>query len=101
MIFSCFVPTSRLISVDFMGDDFNAFSYLYFKTGSQQIAGSLQESSLAVMLRRFDEGINARYQNAYETEPPSTSSGMTSTWRILMSTSSNIAPSEMSHVGSP
>ena len=43
-----------------MGGDFNAFSYRYYKSGSQQIAASLQDSSLAVMLRRFDEGINAK-----------------------------------------
>ena len=46
--------------VDLMGGDFNAFSYRYYRTGSQQIAASLQDSSLAVMLRRFDEGINAK-----------------------------------------
>ena len=46
--------------VDLMGGDFNAFSYRYYKSGSQQIAASLQDSSLTVMLRRFDEGINAR-----------------------------------------
>ena len=40
--------------VDLMGGDFNAFSYRYYKSGSQQIAASLQDSSLAVMLRRFD-----------------------------------------------
>ena len=38
--------------VDLMGGDFNAFSYRYYKSGSQQIAASLQDSSLAVMLRR-------------------------------------------------
>ena len=43
-----------------MGGDFNAFSYRYYRSGSQQIAASLQDSSLAVMLRRFDEGINAK-----------------------------------------
>ena len=37
--------------VNFMGRDFNAFSYWYFKTGS-----SLRDPCLAVMLRRFDEG---------------------------------------------
>ena len=36
------------------------FSYRYYKSGSQQIAASLQDSSLAVMLRRFDEGISAK-----------------------------------------
>ena len=46
--------------VDLMGGDFNAFSYRYYRSGSQQIAASLQDSSLAVMLRRFDEGINAK-----------------------------------------
>ena len=46
--------------VDLMGGDFNAFSYRYYKSDSQQIAASLQDSSLAVMLRRFDEGINAK-----------------------------------------
>ena len=40
--------------------EFNAFSYRYYKSGSEQIAASLQDSSLAVMLRRFDEGINAQ-----------------------------------------
>ena len=46
--------------VDLMGGDFNAFSYRYYRTGTQQIAASLQDSSLAVMLRRFDEAINAK-----------------------------------------
>ena len=46
--------------VELMGGDFNAFSYRYCKSGSQQIAAYLQDSSLAVMLRRFDEGINAK-----------------------------------------
>ena len=55
---------------DFMGGDFNAFSYRYFRTGSQQIAASLQDSSLAVMLRRFDEGkFNAQWRDAYDTHP--------------------------------
>ena len=35
-----------------MGRDFNAFSYRHFRTGSQQIAASLQDSSLAVHLAR-------------------------------------------------
>ena len=35
--------------VDLMGGDFNAFSYRYYKSGSQQIAASLQDPSLAVM----------------------------------------------------
>ena len=39
---------------DLMGGDFNAFSYRYYKSGT------LQDSSLAVMLRRFDEAINAQ-----------------------------------------
>ena len=46
--------------VDLMGGDFNAFSYRCYRTGTQQIAASLQDSSLAVMLRRFDEAINAK-----------------------------------------
>ena len=46
--------------VDLMGGDFNAFSYRYYRSGGQQIAASLQDSSLAVMLRRFDEAINAK-----------------------------------------
>ena len=45
------------------------FSYRYFRPGSQQNAGSLQDSSLAVMLRRFDEGINAQQRNVYENNP--------------------------------
>ena len=45
--------------INLMGGDFNALRYRYYKSGSQQIAASLQDSSLAVMLRRFDEGINA------------------------------------------
>ena len=49
-----------------MGGDFNAVSYLYFRTGSQQVPASLQDSSLAVMLRRFDEGINAQFRDNYE-----------------------------------
>ena len=40
--------------VDLMGGDFNAFSYRYYRSGSQPIAASLQDSSLAVM------GINAK-----------------------------------------
>ena len=55
--------------VDFMGGDFNAFSYRYFKTGSQQVEASLQDSSLAVMLRRFDEGMNAEWRDVYDKHP--------------------------------
>ena len=55
--------------VDFVGGDFNAFSYRYFKTDSQQVAASLQDSSLAVMLRRFDEGINAQRRDVYDNRP--------------------------------
>ena len=55
--------------VDYMGGDFNAFSYRYFRSGSQQVAASLQDSSLAVMLRRFDEGINAQFRDTYENHP--------------------------------
>ena len=51
-----------------MGGDFNAFSYRYYRTGRQQIAASLQDSSLAVMLRRFDEGIN--YKRDYIANHP-------------------------------
>ena len=52
-----------------MGGDFNAFSYRYFRTGSQQVAASLQDSSLAVMLRRSDEGINAQWKDVYDNHP--------------------------------
>ena len=55
--------------VDLMGGDFSAFSYRYFRSGSQQIAASLQDSSLAVMLRRFDEGINAQHRGNYDNHP--------------------------------
>ena len=55
--------------VDLMGGDFNAFSYRYYRSGSQQIAASLQDSSLAVMLRRFDEGINAQNRGRYDNHP--------------------------------
>ena len=55
--------------VDLMGGDFNAFSYRYYRSGSQQIAASLQDSSLAVMLRRFDEGINAQDRGRYDNHP--------------------------------
>ena len=55
--------------VDLMGGDFNAFSYRYFRSGSQQIAAALQDSSLAVMLRRFDEGINAQNRGVYDNHP--------------------------------
>ena len=49
-----------------MGGDCNAFSYRYCNAGGMQIAtGSLQDSSLAVMLRRFDEGINIQYDDNY------------------------------------
>ena len=51
-----------------MGGDFNAFSYKYFRSGSQQIAASLQDSSL-VMLRRFDEDINAQHRGVYDNSP--------------------------------
>ena len=54
--------------VDLMGGDFNAFSYTYYRSGNQQIAASLQDSSLAVMLRRFDEAINAQ-RGANENHP--------------------------------
>ena len=55
--------------VDLMGGDFNAFNYRYFRSGSQQIAASLQDSSLAVLLRRFDEGINAQHRGIYDNHP--------------------------------
>ena len=70
--------------VDLMGGDFNAFSYRYYESGSQQIAASLQDSSLAVMLRRFDEGVNAQRCGVRTTR--STSSGATSTWPTMTST---------------
>ena len=54
--------------VDFMGGHFNSSSYRYYKTGSQQVAGSLQDLSLAIVLRNFDEGINAQNQNGYESQ---------------------------------
>ena len=54
--------------VDIVGDDFNAFSYRCFRTGSQ-IAASLQDSSLAVTLRRFGEAINALLMVTYENDP--------------------------------
>ena len=55
--------------VDFMGGgDCNGFSYRYYKTGGQQIADSLQDLALAVLLRCFDEGINAQYRNPCENE---------------------------------
>ena len=52
-----------------MGGDFNAFSYRYFRSGSRQIAPSLQDSSLAVMLRRFDEGVSAQHRGVYDSDP--------------------------------
>ena len=55
--------------VDIMGGDFNAFSYRYFKTGSQRIAASLQDSPLAAMLRRFDEGLNAQWRDVCDNHP--------------------------------
>ena len=58
---------SAHFQVDLMGGDFNAFSYRYFRTGSQQTAASLQDSSLAVMLRRLDEGINAQNKDVYDS----------------------------------
>ena len=83
-----------LLCADFqavlVGADFNAFSYWYFRTGSQQIAASLQDSSLAVMLRRFEEGINAQYRTPMRITR-STSSGSTSTWPTSMSTLGSIA----------
>ena len=62
-----------------MGGEFNAFSYKYFRTGSQQTAGSLQDSSLAVTLRRVDEGINAQ---PMRTTRSTNFFGVTSTWLI-------------------
>ena len=44
--------------LDFATVDFNAFSYRYYNPGGMQFAGSLQDSSLAIMFRRFDEAIN-------------------------------------------
>ena len=55
--------------VDFMGGDFNAVRYRCLRTGRQQIAASLQDSSLAVMLWQFDEGINAQFRDTYENHP--------------------------------
>ena len=55
--------------VDLMGGDFNAFSYRYFQSGSQQIAASLQDSAPAEMLRCFDEGINAQHRGNYDNHP--------------------------------
>ena len=60
---------SAKFQVDFMGGDFNSFSYRYFRTGSQQIAASLQDYSLAVMLRRSDEAVNAQLSDTYENYP--------------------------------
>ena len=40
-----------------------------FRAGSQQVAGSLQDSSLAVMLQRFDVEIDAQQRNIYENNP--------------------------------
>ena len=60
---------SARFQVDLMGGDFNAFSYRYFRSGSQQIAASLQDSSLAVVLRRFDKGINAQHRGIYDNHP--------------------------------
>ena len=55
--------------VDLMGGDFSALSYRYCRSGSQQIAASLQDSSLAVMLRRFDEGINTQHRGIFDNHP--------------------------------
>ena len=72
---SCGINTADLLllcarfQVDFTGGDLNAFSYRYFRTGSQQTAASLQDSSLAVTPRRFDEGINAQFRDTYENHP--------------------------------
>ena len=65
---SCVRHCARF-QVDLARGDFNAFSYRYYKSGSQQIAASLQDSSLAVMLRRFDEGINAQDRGRYDNQP--------------------------------
>ena len=47
-----------------------AWNNLYFRTGSQQIVASLQDFfPLAVMLWRFDEGINAQFRDTYENHP--------------------------------
>ena len=73
--------------VNFMGGDFNAFSYRYFRTGSQQTAASLQDSSWAVMLRRLDESINAQFRDTYENHLGTSSEAICTT----TSTSRNIA----------
>ena len=72
---SCRISLAELLilcahfQVDFMGGDFDAFSYRYFRIGSQQVAVSLQDSSLAVRLRRSDEGINTQWRDVYENHP--------------------------------
>ena len=47
------------------------FTYFYgcFRARSQQSTDSLQDSSLAVTLRIFDEGISAQQRNTYENNP--------------------------------
>ena len=50
--------------VDFMGGDLNVFSYRYFKAGRQQIAGSLQDSSLAICDVVMG-GVNPQNRNTY------------------------------------
>ena len=72
--------------VDLMGGNFNAFSYRYFRTGSQQIAGSLQDSSLAALTKG---SILSRGTPMRTTQ--SIISGVTSTWLISMSISRSIA----------
>ena len=45
----------------------NAFSYRYFRTGKSQLLCRTLES-LAVILRRFDEGVNAQLRNTYHRD---------------------------------
>ena len=51
--------------------------------GGIQVAGSLQDSSLAVMLRRFDEGVKAQFE------------GVTSTWPTSMRTLHRVLPGQV------
>ena len=58
-------PFSILAGWGLYWEDFNAFSYRRYNSGGMQVAGSLQDSSLVVTPRRFDEGINSQFEDIY------------------------------------
>ena len=50
------------------------FSHVLYVSGGMQVAGSLLESSLVVMLCRFDEGVNGQFDDDCCKRPQSSRS---------------------------